>query len=141
MASLIEDNSWFYGMATSIFAACGTATLLLATVGLYGVIAFSVGQRKREFGIRLALGAVPQDILRLVLRNGAFQLIAGVVLGAALARVISGGLAVLLFGVRPSDPLVLSITLALLSSVAITAMALPALRAGRTDPVTALRGE
>jgi predicted permease len=141
MADLIENNIWFYGMAASIFALCGAATLLLATVGLYGVIAFSVGQRKREFGIRLALGAVPQDILRLVLRSGTVQLIAGIFLGAALARILSGGLSSLLFGVQPSDPLVLGVTLVLLSSVAITAMALPALRAGRTDPVTALRGE
>lgn len=141
MEDVITDHNWFYGMAAMIFALCGLATLVLATAGLYGVIAFSVSQRTREFGVRMAMGAEPGDILRMVVRNGAGQLVIGIAAGLLLATFIARGLSAMLFGVRPTDPLVLGGTTALLLAIAVAAMALPARRAARVDPLDALRAD
>ncbi len=141
METVIIDNGWFYGMAATIFALCGLATLVLATVGLYGVIAFSVDQRTREFGIRMAMGADPRDILRLVVRGGMAQVLIGLGLGLGLAVFIMQGLSALLFDVRPTDPLVLGLTVALLIAIALTALLVPAGRAARADPLESLRAE
>jgi putative ABC transport system permease protein len=141
MTSVIENNSWFYGMAASIFGICGLSTLILATVGTYGVIAYSVGRRTREFGIRMAMGARRGDILRLVVGNGAAQVALGLAIGLALALVIARGVSTLLFGVSMTDPLVLVGTTAVLCAVAVAAMIIPARRAAGTDPLDALRAE
>jgi len=115
--------------------------LLLAMVGVFGLLAYSVQQRVREFGVRMALGASIGDVLRLVL-GGMMRLIvpgaaAGLLVAAALARSIS----VLLFGVQPLDPLTfLSVTIVLAITVAV-AMIAPAWRAARIDPAVTLRSE
>jgi predicted lysophospholipase L1 biosynthesis ABC-type transport system permease subunit len=140
MESVIADNNWFYGMAALIFALCGGAALVLTAAGLYGVIAYSVSQRTREFGIRMAMGAEPEDIQRMVVRNGSGQLILGIAAGLILAFGGTRGVASLLFDVRPSDPLVLGATTALLLVIALAAMLVPARRAARADPLQALRG-
>jgi putative ABC transport system permease protein len=141
MPQLVVDNSWFYGFGAGIMIVCAVSALLLAMIGLYGVIAFSVGRRIREFGIRMAVGAVRGDIVRLVLRQGAPHILVGVALGLALAIVLSGGIVSLLFNVRPTDPVVLSAVAATLVGIALIATLLPAVRAARIDPLTALREE
>jgi predicted permease len=115
--------------------------LLLAAVGLYGVVSTSVQQRTREIGVRLALGAEASGIGRMVLAQGARIVIAGVVLGVMVAAVASPVLESLLFQVAPLDPLTLALTVIVLSTVALFAGWVPAFRASRMDPVDALRAE
>jgi putative ABC transport system permease protein len=114
-------------------------------VGLYGVMSFSVNQRTQEFGIRMALGASARTILAMVLRQGGWQLLIGAALGvsAALAIAFAGGQGIrnTLFNVSPLDPTVYITVLALLTLVAFVATLMPALRATRVDPMTALRAE
>jgi putative ABC transport system permease protein len=115
--------------------------LLLASVGLYGVLAFSVAQRTREIGIRMALGAQAGDVLRLVLRQGLALSVLGVAVGicasVAGTRVLRG----LLYGLAPTDPATFTAVALLLLVVALVACLIPARRALRVDPVVALRHE
>jgi predicted permease len=115
--------------------------LLLASVGIYGVISYVVGERTREMGIRMALGAQRSDILWLVLRQGGALAGAGVVLGLmlsiGLARFITG----LLYGIRATDPITFLVVAMLLGVVALAACCVPALRAANVDPMVALRYE
>lgn len=113
----------------------------LATVGVYGVMAFAVARRMRELGMRLALGATRGEILRLVLARGMALVLAGLVLGLAGAFAVTGLLRSLLVGVEPGDPLTFVAVAVLLSAVALAACWLPARRAARTDPLVALRYE
>jgi predicted permease len=140
MPTVVLDNSWFYGLGVGIMGACGLAALLLATIGLYGVIAFSVTRRTREFGIRMAVGASPARVIRLVLRQTG-GLAVGLALGLALAYVLARGVSSLLFQVSPGDPLVFAGVTLLLAFIGLTATLIPALRAAHVDPLTALRTE
>jgi putative ABC transport system permease protein len=115
--------------------------LLLSAVGIFGVLAFSVSRRKREFGIRMALGAQVADVLSLVLTGGVKIAIAGVVAGLAGAAVLARSLAALLFGIDPLDRLSFAAAAALLALVALAAASIPAWRAARVDPAIALRDE
>ncbi len=119
----------------------GAAGLLLAAVGVYGVIAYSVSQRTHELGIRLALGAQPGRVSAMVVRQGAILGAIGLVLGLTASLVTSRVLASLLYGVTPSDPLTYAAVALLLAAVALLASYLPARRAARVDPVIALRSE
>ena len=117
------------------------AALLLAAIGLYGVISYSVAQRTRELGIRIALGAQRSDVLRLILRQGMTLVAIGVVAGLAASIGLTRLMATLLYGVSATDPitfLALSITLL---SVAFVACWLPARRASAVDPIVALHAE
>jgi putative ABC transport system permease protein len=125
---------------SGLLAAFAAVALLLAAVGLYGVMAYSVGQRTREIGIRMAVGARPRDAMGLVLRQGALLIAGGLVIGAALAWGLSRLLTGLLYGVAPGDPATLAATAALLVATSLVAAYLPARRAARVDPVAALRG-
>jgi putative ABC transport system permease protein len=115
--------------------------LVLASVGLYGVIAYSVTQRSHELGIRMALGATRSDVLRLILRQGIRLTILGAGFGLIAALLITNRLTSLLFGVSPADPLTFAVVLAVLVMVALAASYIPARRASRVDPMVALRYE
>jgi putative ABC transport system permease protein len=126
--------------ATMVGAFAGLA-LLLAAVGVYGVMAYSVSQRTSEIGVRLALGAGQQQICRLVLGDSLRLAAVGLVCGAAGALAAGRAIRSLLFGVRSGDPVTYVATAALLVGVALLASYLPARRAMRIDPMTALRTE
>jgi len=122
----------------AVFAAMAT---LLAGIGIYGVLAYLVGQRRREFGIRMALGARPSDVVGLVLREGSLPVGMGLVFGIGGAFVMTWYLKSLLYEVSTTDPLVFSSISAGLVLVALLAMSIPAHRATRVDPLDALRHE
>jgi predicted permease len=130
-----------------MFAIFGGVAVLLASVGLYGVMSFSVNQRRQEFGVRMALGADAARILRMVLRQGAWQIGTGLTLGIGLTLLgaIFGGDAITnglnLFHIRPSDPLTYFSVTGLIAVVSLVATFIPARRATKVDPMTALRAE
>jgi putative ABC transport system permease protein len=115
--------------------------LLLSAVGIYGVIAYSVAQRTHEIGVRMALGAERMDVLRLVLREGFAIAAGGIALGLVGAAALTSVMTTLLFGVTARDPLTFVAGAGLLLLVALFASYIPALRATRVEPVTALRAE
>ena len=115
--------------------------LLLATIGLYGVMAYTVSQRTSEFGLRMALGAQRRDVLRLVFGEGARLAAIGLVSGLAIALLLTSALSSLLYGVQPNDPLAFAGVALLLGSVTALACWLPARRATKVDPMIALRAE
>lgn len=121
--------------------AFGGVALFLATLGIYGVLAYLVAQRTREIGIRVALGSTRANILRLVLREGLQLVVVGLILGIVGAVSMQKAMASEIYGVRPLDPLVLASVMALLAVVALAACAIPARRAMRVDPIVALRSE
>ena len=115
--------------------------LTLAAVGIYGVVAYSVSQRTREIGIRIALGARSRDVLRLILRQGARLAIAGSVIGVAGAFFLRRIMASFLYGLSANDPLILCLVPCVMILVIVLACWLPARRATKTDPMMALRYE
>jgi ABC-type antimicrobial peptide transport system permease subunit len=115
--------------------------LLLSALGVYGALAHRVVARTREIGLRMALGAGRSSIVRMVLRDGMALVAAGIVLGIALALVLSRTLASLLFGVSPTDPSSYALVAILLLGVAALACGIPARRATRVSPMEALRAE
>ncbi len=132
--SLSEQR--FTMLALGAFAA---VALILATVGVYGVIAFTVGQRRREIGVRLALGARRTDVVRMVVGDGVRLVLAGLAIGAVSATIVSRSLAGFLFEIGPADPLVLVTVAALLSLAGAVASYVPARRASLIDPAVSLR--
>ena len=128
----------FNMLLMSIF---GGAALVLAALGIFGLLAYSVQQRTQELGIRVALGAEPEQIRRMVLRQGAVLVGAGVAVGLAAAFYLSGSLASFLFGVEPRDALVFVTVPAALTLIGLATVAVVALRAGCVDPLEALRYE
>jgi predicted permease len=124
-----------------LFAAFAGLAVVLATVGLYGVVSYAVSQRRTEIGIRMALGATKSDVSQLVMMQGLKPVIAGAVLGLIAAAFASRILRTLLFGVTPADPLTFVLVPALLFAVAAAACYVPAMRAARQNPTVALRTE
>jgi predicted permease len=141
MRDLINQSLWAPRMGAALLAVFGFLALGLSALGIYGVMAYSVAQRTSELGIRLALGARPATVFRLILRQGMGLVLAGIALGGFgslwLARLISN----LLFGVPAHDPGTFLATAAILAGVAALASFMPARRATRIDPIAALRAE
>jgi len=125
--------------SAQLVGAFAGVALLLASIGIYGVLAYMVGQRSREIGLRMALGAERADILKLVVIRGVILSTAGIVVGVTLAASGASMMASLLYGVRPHDPMVFMAVPALLFVVALAASYIPARRATKVDPMTALR--
>ncbi len=128
-------------IAARVTTAMGGLALLLSLIGLYGVISYRVAQRRRELGIRMALGATNASVVRLMLRDGVRLAAWGIVAGTVSAMIVTRFARTLLFGVSPTDPLVLSVVILTLIGVTLLASWLPARRAARVDPVLAMRGE
>lgn len=126
------------GFLSSLFAVLAT---LLAGIGLYGVIAYSVTRRRREIGIRLAVGAQRGDVAELFARESLALVLAGLAIGAPLALVSARALRSLLFGVTAADPVTLIASIAVLGLAAVLATWMPLARAARTHPMAALRHE
>jgi putative ABC transport system permease protein len=122
-----------------LLTAFSAAALLLAAIGLYGVLSYTVAQRTHEMGVRLALGAEAGDVVRLVIRHGMRLLTAGLAIGLAGAVALTGVIEGLLFGVSPTDPRAHLIVVAVLALVGFAACWIPARRAARVDPIIALR--
>jgi putative ABC transport system permease protein len=125
-------QTWLLGLFSAL-------ALLLASIGIYGVMHYAVTRRTHEIGIRMALGAQSGDVLRLVVRQGMFLAGGGIAIGLAAAGLMTRLMTNLLFGVRPDDPFTFGFVCALLVTVAAVASFLPARRAACTDPVHALR--
>ncbi len=132
------SRSRFTMLVLGVFAALA---LILASVGIYGVIAYCVTQRTQEFGIRMALGANRRDVLRLVLGQGTRLTLLGIGLGIVAALIVTRLMATLLYGISATDPLTFTAVALLLALVAIAACYIPARRATRVDPIVALRYE
>jgi predicted permease len=137
--SIISDSLASRRFALEILAFFAATALLLAAIGIYGVMAYFVSQRVREIGVRMALGAQRGDVLKLVVRQGMSLALAGVVLGLVASLLLMRLIAGLLFGVSSTDPVTLVIFTALLAAVALLANYIPASRAARIDPMVALR--
>ena len=141
MEQRVEKTIWHQrlsGLVLSLFAGVG---LLLAAVGIYGVMSYTVSQRAREIGIRMALGARAADALRMVLGEAMKLVMIGGAIGLAAALALARVMSSLLYGVSASDPATFIAVLILLAAVALVACYLPARRASRVDPMIALRGE
>jgi ABC-type antimicrobial peptide transport system permease subunit len=127
----------------TMFSIFGAVAVVLAGVGIYGVMSFSVNQRTQEFGVRMALGADANRILRMVLRQGAIQIATGVTLGLglafAVAALLGAGLQNVLFNVNGRDPIVYATVASMVISISLAATLLPARRATRVHPNTVLR--
>lgn len=141
MTEALARPLWFIRVFGSMFMLFGVVALFLAGVGLYAVMAFSVSRRTREVGIRMALGAEAGHVLGMVLRQGLVQLGIGMAAGLALAFGVSQLMKIVLFDVQPRDPQIFAVVVSVLSIAGIVACLVPAHRATRVDPLTALRSE
>jgi putative ABC transport system permease protein len=141
MQQVVDRAVWQPRFSTSLLAAFAGLALVMAAIGIYGVMSYDVARRTPEIGIRMALGARPGVVLRAVLGQGAKLTAMGALAGLAGAIVLTRYLRTLLYSVSPTDPAVLAAAVALLAIVAMLAVWLPARRATRVDPIEALRVE
>jgi putative ABC transport system permease protein len=139
LTNLLVMRSWPWRIFGTMFAIFALIALILASVGLYGVIAHSVSQRTKEIGVRVALGASSGRILRLIFAQGMLQLSIGLVIGMAAAFGVTRVLKGVLIGVSSTDPTTFTIVALVLTTAGILGCVIPARRAVRVDPVVALR--
>ncbi|MBI4420951.1 MAG: ABC transporter permease, partial [Gemmatimonadetes bacterium] len=141
MLGSIRNQAWFFNVFGTVFIVFGAAALFMASVGLYGLLAFSVSRRVREMGIRMALGATAGDVIGMVLGQGARQTAVGLTIGLALAFGLSRLVRIIMFDVEPRDPLVFGTIGLVIVGVGLAASWVPARRATTVDPIVALRYE
>jgi putative ABC transport system permease protein len=141
LAAIVDGETAPRRAQLGVIAAFACVAFLLAGVGIQGVLSYAVSQRTREIGVRIALGARQGHILALVARDGVLLAAAGILIGAALAYGAGRAMEALLFGVRPADPVTFLSAVGLAAAMAVTGSLLPALRAVRVDPTTAIRAE
>jgi ABC-type antimicrobial peptide transport system permease subunit len=137
----IEATTSMERMLAALMAGFGGLALTLACVGIYGVMAYSVANRTNEIGIRLALGAMPRQVLAMILREAAWISFAGIAVGLAAALGLAQVIKSMLYGLRPADPVSMAAGAALLIAVGLASSWLPARRAASVEPVEALRHE
>jgi len=141
MTSVVSEQTLPWSISSVLLALLGGASLLLAVLGVYGVVAYSVAQRHREIGVRMALGASGTTIRRLFLSEGLKLSGIGLGLGLVLALIASRSMASVLFGIGPFDPITFFGVVVVFVSVAALASVIPAMRASRVDAVSVLRNE
>ena len=141
LRTTIRDTLWAQRIAAGLLALFGGLALLLSTIGIYGVISYSVRQRAREIGIRMALGATAMNVRVMILREGMRLVAIGVLAGALVSLAAAGSVQAMLFEIGPRDAVTFMLVPAILTAVAIAACWVPALRATRIDPAVALRDE
>jgi putative ABC transport system permease protein len=141
MSDAVSQSLWRQRLQGQVLGTFAVLALLLAVVGIYGVISYTVAQRTRELGVRVALGAQRGDVLRLVLKQGLGLAVAGIAIGVMGALAVTQTLSSLLYGVQATDLLTYTVVPVLLGAVALLATYVPALRATRVDPLTAIRSE
>ncbi|MEP7382404.1 MAG: FtsX-like permease family protein, partial [Gemmatimonadota bacterium] len=139
VTDIVDQQLQTWKLGATMFTLFGVLGLIVAALGLYSVIAHDVSQRRREIGVRMALGARREDVARLVVGSGVRQALVGVTLGLALAWVVSTSVADLLFETSPRDPVIYGSVVAVLLLVAVVASFIPARRASKLDPATVLR--
>jgi ABC-type antimicrobial peptide transport system permease subunit len=141
LSTQVDSASVRERLVTTLASGLGVVALVLAAVGLYGLIAYNVAARSKEIGIRVALGAKPRNVITLVLRQGVRLVVTGILIGlagaAALSRLVEG----MLFGLTPLDPMTFVVVSGLLAAVALLASGIPARRATRVDPLVSIRAE
>jgi putative ABC transport system permease protein len=138
---LVSDSVKAQRLSTTVMTAFAGLALLLASLGIYGVLANAVAQQAQEIGVRVALGATTADVVWMVLRRALTLLGAGLVIGVAGALAVTRTMASLLFEVRPTDAVSFGGAVACLAAIALVASLVPAWRATRVDPIVALRAE
>jgi predicted permease len=141
LSTQVDSASVRERLVTTLASGLGVVALVLAAVGLYGLLAYNVAARSKEIGIRVALGAKPRNVITLVLRQGVRLVVTGILIGlagaAALSRLVEG----MLFGLTPLDPMTFVVVSGLLAAVALLASGIPARRATRVDPLVSIRAE
>jgi putative ABC transport system permease protein len=141
MEEALADSLSYYSFMIRLFGIFGGLALLLAAVGIYGVMSYSVAQRTHEIGVRLALGAQTSDVLKIILRQGLKLTLIGVAIGIAGSLALTRLISRMLFGVKATDPLTYAIVSLILTAIALLACYIPARRATKVDPMVALRYE
>jgi ABC-type antimicrobial peptide transport system permease subunit len=139
MREQVDRMSWIQRAAVILLFIFGGMALVLAVIGLYGVMSYAVSQSTRELGLRMALGAEASDLLRLVMSRGFALTAGGILVGAAAALLLTRLMGDLLYKVSPQDPAAFGMAFLIMIVAALAACLLPALRATRTDPLRALR--
>ena len=139
LAEYISQSLFGQKVAASLLSVLGAVALLLASIGLYSVMAYSISRRTHEIGIRMAIGAEPRHVLRLAIRQGMTYALAGLAIGAALAAALAHLASAALIGVSPNDPLIYGAVAAFLAGLSLLASWIPAWRASHIDPMVALR--
>jgi putative ABC transport system permease protein len=141
IGQVIDDSLWQRRTLLSIMVLFGAVALILSSMGLYAVIAYSVQQRQTEFEIRVAFGAQNSDIVKLALREGLRLASAGILIGLVLASIAARAVRTLLYDVGSNDPIILAATVALLGTVALIAAYIPARKAAAVDPLSGLHAD